>query len=133
MFPFFNLRHSLSKKVSFRLAKPNIRRRIAAPDFTSKHYYKKRKKYIAIMRNPIRQLYLHSILSSRKHQSSNEHQFIDPLINQIQKQSIQHETNNSLTNNTNQSNPLSAPLAQPIINFLTKVATPLKTPICCPS
>jgi len=115
------------------MAKPNIRRRIAAPNYTSKHYYKKKKKHITITPNSTYHLYLHSILSSRKHQSSTKHQFIDHRINQTQKQSIQHETNNSPTNNTNQPKPLSAPLAQPIIIFLTKVATPLKTSICCPS
>jgi len=113
------------------MVKTNIRRRTAAPDFTSKHYYKKKKKHITFTRNPIHQLYLHSILSFRQHQFSNEHQFIDSCINQIRKQSIQHETNNYLTKNTNQPTSLSALLAQPIINFLTKVATPLKNSICC--
>jgi len=117
-------------EITSQMAKPNIRRRIAAPNFTSKHYYKKKKKHITITRNSTCYLYLYSILSSRKHQSSTEHQFIDLRIYQTQQQSIQHETNNSLTNNTNQPKPLPAPLAQLIFNFLTKVATPLTYLIC---
>jgi len=113
-----------------KMAQSNIHRRTAATIFTSKHYYKKKKKRILTIRNPIHLPYLHFIISSKKHQFSNEHLLIISSTYQIKNQPAPIK---SQTKHANQSKPLSAPLAQPIINFLTKVATPLKTSICCPS
>jgi len=81
------------------MAKFTIRRHTAATIFTSKHYFKKKKKCITFTPNLIQQLYSHPLLSNNAHQST----FLN--INQLQIQPIQHETTSNYKSNTSPPNP----------------------------